>query len=67
MNTPNVTTSSLSNECSICDQPIKPGTQFLDLDTYYPTPICKACVEHAALKFNPSTPDAWGRKPEQLL
>tara|TARA_R110000796_G_scaffold120296_1_gene234447 strand:- start:2547 stop:2747 length:201 start_codon:yes stop_codon:yes gene_type:complete len=66
MKSPNITTSSLVNECSICEGTIAPGTPFLDQDTYYPTAICKACVEHAALKFNPQTPDAWGRTGQLL-
>jgi len=65
MKSPNITTSTLGNECSICEATIAAGTKFLDLDTYYPTPICKACIEHAALKF--AATDEWGRNPLNLL
>jgi len=65
MNTPNVTSSTLWNDCNICEVRIPPGTKFLDLDTYYPTPICQACVEQAAQKF--AATDEWGRNPLNLL
>lgn len=57
-------TDTVPQTCDGCGGTIEPSRPFI---IWKNDITCKACVEHAALKLNPQTPDAWGRLPNQLL
>ena len=68
---PSVETCTYEAECDGCLGTIKVGDLHLTNINSCCGPgcsrvLCKACVEHAALKFNPETPDAWGRTGQLL-